>query len=66
MTTESARKMTEIIIVSLVVALVVYDVIVEMKFGVNATISQVIFDTASHNPWIALAAGILVGHWFWR
>ncbi len=66
MTTDTARKMTEVVIVALVIALVVYDIVVEMKFGTQATISQVIFDTASHNPWIAMLAGILIGHWFWR
>ncbi len=66
MTTETARKMTGVIIIALAIALVIYDIVVEMKFGTPATISQVIFDTASKNPWIALLAGILVGHWFWR
>ena len=66
MTPETARKITGVIIIAVALALVVYDIVVELKFGPQATISQVIFDTASHNPWIALLAGILIGHWFWR
>ncbi len=57
MTPVEARKMTGIIIVALILALVIYDIIVEVKFGTNTTISQVIFDTISHSPWMAF---------FWR
>ena len=66
MTVETARKMTGLVILAVIGFLVVYDVIVEIKFGYRATISQVIFDTVQKFPWMAFAAGFLCGHWIWR
>ncbi len=66
MTVESARKMTEFIILVIIAFLVVYDVVIELKFGYRATISQVIYDSIQKFPWIAFAAGFLCGHWIWR
>ena len=66
MTVESARRMTGMLILAVIALLVIYDVVIELKFGVPATISQVIFDTVSKNPWIAFLGGMLAGHWIWR
>ena len=66
MTVETARKMTGLIILIVIAALVVYDVVIEVKFGYRATISQVIFDSIQKFPWMAFAAGFLCGHWIWR
>jgi len=66
MTTDEARTMTGFLILIVIALLVAYDVIIELKFGYRATISQIIFDSVQRFPWIAFAAGFLCGHWIWR
>lgn len=54
------------VIIMTAVVWVAWDVYAAIAGGTGDTISGVITDAAHRNPIIAAAAGILVGHWFWR
>ena len=58
-------KLTQIIVLGLVVAVVVYDIVAYSVWGVGATVSRVTLGWASGLPIIALAIGVVIGHLFW-
>lgn len=62
------RLITALVIVGVVVILIVYDLVVYVTKGNNATISRVILDTARARPGFmllfAFAFGVLFGHLF--
>ena len=59
------RKKTVFLLVASAVGLSLYDIVAEAREGESATISQVITDSSKEHPIIAVAFGILMGHWFW-
>lgn len=59
-------KITGIVIVSVIIALIGYDLWVMAVGGKDASISQVVIDYAYQYPIGVLAIGILLGHLFWR
>jgi len=61
----TCRGLTIAFIVVWIVVAILYDIIVLWQCGVGATISRVIYDWALGNPIVALAIGILCGHFFW-
>lgn len=58
--------MTQIVLAAVAVLLLIYDVIIGLWAGREATISCVLHDAAQHHPIIAVAIGIVVGHCLWR
>ncbi len=65
MTISDPKAITELFIVAVVVTCVVFNLVMRMAFGPDATISVVLQDSASKYPVIAAAVGLLVGHVFW-
>ena len=66
MTAANWRQLTIAIMVAVFAGLCLYDLAALRYGGAEATISQVLFEAAGKNPEIAVLAGILIGHWFWR
>lgn len=58
-------NLTTKIIVGATAALVVYDVYAADTQERGDTISEVIATAARRRPIIAVAAGVVIGHWFW-
>jgi hypothetical protein len=58
-------KLTTKIIAATTAVLIVYDLHAAHTPEEGDTISEVIADAARRRPIIAVAAGVLVGHWFW-
>jgi len=61
----NTKKITMGVIIAAIVGLVGWDVYVGFTPTEGDTISEVIREMAYRYPIIAVAAGILVGHWFW-
>lgn len=58
------RNLTKILILSVGISLIVFNIIVAL-FGVNSTISEVIYGYAFKYPIIPFSFGVFCGHWFW-
>ena len=65
MTTRTARLVTLWVILGAAVVLIVWDIVAYYLGGIDATESRVIRDWSMHDPIIACAAGVLIGHFFW-
>lgn len=58
-------KVTKIIVLSTVGAIIVYDIIAFATGGVDSTISRVVLGWSRENPFAPFAAGVVCGHLFW-
>lgn len=58
-------RLTELVVVTNVVLLVVYNLIMGFTVGEHATISYIVAGWCRANPILACAIGVLVGHWLW-
>lgn len=58
-------KVTVIVIIVSIAALICYDIYALVQFGVDATISAITLRAAMRHPIISFAAGVLCGHLFW-
>lgn len=58
------QKVTLIIVLTAIVALIGYDVFAYAKGGYEATISYLVWTSAHTHPIIPLSAGVLIGHLF--
>lgn len=58
-------RVTKILLASLFVALVVYDIAACYFGGVESTISRVTLAWAKNNPIIPFFGGVIVGHVWW-
>lgn len=61
----SWKTYTAGVLIAAAVVLIIWDVIVAIRGGNTATISQVLYHAAQAEPVIALALGIVLGHLFW-
>ena len=61
----SAREVTQVVIVLAVVGLGLFDVIIGLLAGREATISCVLLDACQQHPIVAFALGVLCGHCLW-
>lgn len=59
-------RLTQMIMVTTVVLLVLYDVVARVFGGNDATISYQLMEASKKWPIIPAAIGLLVGHWFWQ
>jgi hypothetical protein len=59
------KKITGLIIVGVIAALIVYDIVVIRRSGVEASISDIILDASLKHPYIPFLFGFLMGHFFW-
>ena len=59
------RQLTEIVLMAVFAGLGVYDVVVGILYGREATISMVLRDLSHRHPIIPFAFGMLAGHIFW-
>lgn len=57
--------LTAVVLVLSTVLLIAYDIWVILKYGVEATISRVIYNASRRVPALAFAFGFLCGHLFW-
>lgn len=57
---------TKLVLISTIIFLCLYDTYVIWNYGPQASLSEVVVALTKENPMIALAAGILIGHLFWR
>ena len=53
------------VIVTLIAALIGWDIYLAADEKEDNTISQLIRDISHDHPMIAFALGVLVGHWLW-
>lgn len=60
------RKMTGVIVMATIVILSLYDVYAYTEGGTEGTISHVLMTWGYNYPMIPFAAGVLVGHFWWR
>lgn len=58
------KKLTGIIIGSVTIFLIIYDVFARFLGGSTATISEVLLRASLDNPAVAFGAGFLCGHLF--
>jgi len=56
---------TEIVLISVVVGLIGYDIYAVIKGGFSNTISWFIYTVAQKYPIIPFGFGVLIGHFFW-
>ena len=61
----TTRKITVILLLTLVVGLIFFDFWAVGQGGFEATISRVIYDTAREWPILPFLGGFLCGHLFW-
>lgn len=61
----SGVKRTTQVIVLATAALVAYDIYAAATPEPGDTLSEVIAYAARERPIVAVAAGVLIGHWFW-
>lgn len=59
------RKVTQWVVLFVTAALIVFDLILAFVGEPGSSISSVIRDAAAAHSIVAVAAGILIGHWFW-
>lgn len=62
---DEVKRLSATIAILAVVVLAAIDVVLLLVGGVEATFSRVIFEASGKHRMIPLAAGILIGHWFW-
>jgi len=62
----SAADFTRLLVIAAIILLVIYDLIVISMYGKDASISCVFFEYAKANPIVAFAAGLVMGHIFWK
>ena len=60
------KKITSLILVGVVGALIIYDAFVCVKYGTEASISSVVINFAYKMPFFVFLTGIICGHLFWR
>lgn len=60
------KKITSLVIVFTIAALVIYDVFAIVKGGTEASISSVIISFSYKMPMASFLAGFVCGHLFWR
>ena len=66
MNAKLAKLITIILIISVTVILICWDIYVYIGYkGTGSTISEVILDYALKNPILPFAFGFLMGHLFW-
>jgi len=58
-------KITQVVVLGAVLAIVLYDIAAYSLWGVSATVSRVTLGWASGLPIISLAIGVVIGHLFW-
>lgn len=59
------RELTRLAILAAILFLIIYDAIILVRFGVEATISQVLLHWSKAYPVIPFAIGFSMGHIFW-
>ena len=59
------RDVTSLVILGTTVLLGLYDVLMGVKYGPEATISIVMYDLARRYPIVPFMLGVLAGHIFW-
>lgn len=59
------RNVTAVVMVTTILAAIVYDIFARVYGGTPATISDITLSAATQVPLIALAVGALCGHFFW-
>lgn len=64
-TVTKARRWTVFLIITLVLAVILYDVLVYTAAGGEATVSDVVLGWAKTWTAVPLVVGILLGHLFW-
>lgn len=62
----SPQDTTKLVLITTIIVLCLYDTYVIWNYGPQASISEVVVAQTKENPVIALAAGLLCGHLFWR
>lgn len=60
------KKITPIVITSLIIVIAVYDVIAIIQGGTEASISHVMIIWSYKYPVFTFAMGFTMGHLFWR
>lgn len=58
------RPITRWIMLSVIAALIVWDVLAYLIGGNNSTISVIITDWSYYSPWIPYLFGLMCGHFF--
>lgn len=61
---ETTVHLTDVFIISMIAAIVIYDVLAAWHFGLRGTVSHSVRYWAKRYLWLAVVAGILIGHWF--
>jgi hypothetical protein len=61
----TGRSQTVVFLLVWVVLAIAWDIHALWRYGMDATISKVLYDWSRNNPIVACIAGILCGHLFW-
>lgn len=61
----TGRTLTRIVVIAAVAGLLIYDGIILMLYGFEATISEFIVTLSFSEPIVPFLAGVLCGHLFW-
>ena len=56
---------TKVILVTVTVLLIIWDIYAYMAGGAQPTISRVIYETSTKHPILPFIFGVLIGHFFW-
>jgi len=59
------RRATAIVLITLFVALIIFDIIAYVSSGPAATLSVVLADWHCKHPWLLLFTGFMGGHIVW-
>lgn len=59
-------RVTQIVVLAVVVLVLAYDLYAYLKGGQAATVSWVIWTASKDTPVIPFLSGVLCGHLFWR
>jgi len=62
---KTGQVLTKIFVGILIVCALIWDIVILLVFGTEATISQVVYTYSRQYPLIPLVAGIVTGHLFW-
>lgn len=59
------RTITILFMIVWIAITITFDIVMEWRYGNDATISKVIYDWSHWDPIVAFALGVLCGHFFW-
>ncbi len=60
-----AERITTFVLIGVILFLVIYNLVILFLAGEKATISHVVYNACSEWPILAVAIGVVIGHWFW-